>query len=189
MAVQEFRAITIVPAGLRADGAGFFAGGQFIVRAKFDPGDCARYEYRQFIRGSAFLLEGTLGAGGPAALRGWVPTGGARDAGPDFEVPGGLQPAFREDGQRRGGRTERFGHRGHGAVLRRGLEDRYLPDQADGCEYRLRDTWGLRAARRLIGLRIQVDIVYRGRIIDTAEGDRVVKTLHWGFHIDDIVTV
>jgi hypothetical protein len=187
MGVREFRAITIVPAGLRADGAGFFAGGQFIVRAKFDAGDCARYEYRQHIKGTAVLIPGTFTAS-PPSRGNWVPTGIPRDAGPDFEVPGGLTSTYKEDGQQRGGRTERFGHRAHAQVLRQGLEDRYLPDRPTGCEYKLRDTWGLRGTSRPTGLLVRIDITYRGRIIDTADGDSVVKTLHWGVHIDDIIT-
>ncbi len=188
MGVLEFRAITIVPAGLRGDGAGFFAGGQFVVRAAFDADDCARYEYRQDIKGTASVHQGVLGAAGPAGLGGWVPTGVPRDAGPDFTVPGGLTSAFKEDGEVRGGRVERFGHRRNAAVLRTGLEDRYLSAQRDGCQYRLRDTWGLRGTARPAGLRITIDIIYRGRIIDTADGNRVIRTLHWGVHIDDIIT-
>ena len=187
MGVREFRATTIVRPGLRADGAGFFAGGQFIVRARFDPGDCARYEYRQHIRGTAFLLPGIFG-GTPPSRANWIPTGIPRDASSDFEIPGGLATTFKEDGQRRGGRTERFGHRSGSQVLRQGLEDRYLPNRADGCEYKARDTWGIRGTARPRGLRIQIDILYRGRIIDTAESNRVVRTLHWGVKIDDIIT-
>ncbi len=186
MGIREFRAITIVPAGLRADGAGFIAGGQFVVRAKFDPGDCARYEYRQYIKGTASTTSGSFSSSPPSRTN-WTP-GAVHNAGPDFQVPGGLTTSYQEDGQVVGRRTERFGHRDHPQVLRTGLEDRYLPNRADGCEYKLRDTWGLRGTSRPVGLRIKIDIIYRGRIIDTSDGNKVVRSLHWGVHIDDIIT-
>jgi hypothetical protein len=187
MGVREFRAITVTPAALRGDGAGFMAGGQFIVRAKFDPGDCARYEYRQYIKGTASTTQGTFGGATPSRTS-WRATAAPHNAGPDFQVPGGLTTTYKEDGQVIGSRTERFGHRNHSQVLRTGIEDRYLPNRADGCEYKARDTWGLRGTARPRGLRVKIDIIYRGRIIDTEDSNRVVRSLHWGVHIDDIIT-
>lgn len=188
MAIQEFRATTIVPAALRADGAGFVAGGQFIVRVRFDDADAGRYEYRQYIKGSAFVTHGSF-SGAPSFAT-WTATGTPHNAANDFLIPGGLKTTFAEDGEVRSGRIERFGYRNTsfgGGSLRQGIEDRYLPSQATGAEYRSRDTWGLRGLSRPRGLRVKIDIVYKGAVIDTLEGNRVVDTRHWGVHIDDII--
>jgi hypothetical protein len=186
MAILEFRATTIQPAALRALGAGFKAGGQFIVRIQFDEADAYRYEYRQYIRGTAFVTLGAFGPGAPSRAN-WVPTAPRHDAKNDFEVPGGLRTFFTEDGQRRGGRTQRFGYRSAMPVLEHGLEDRYLPEQKMGSEYRLRDTWGLSGASRPRGLRFEIEIVYRGAVIDRLDGDRVLDTRQWRVQLDDII--
>ncbi len=189
MAIQEFRATTIKSAALKSDGAGIFAGGQFVVVARFDGADAARYEYRQYIKGTAILQQGSF-SGSPASMDNWVAKpGSAPEDGKDlFLIPGGLPTSFREDGLIRNGRNERFGYRANAPVLRQGIEDRYLPDQVTGAEYRLRDTWGLRAPTRRVGLRLMIDIVYKGAIIDRQNLDQVVRTLHWGVHLDVIVT-
>lgn len=176
----------MVPARLAADGAGFFAGGQFIIRLELDPGDARRYEYRQHIKGTAFVTQGSFS--GTPSRASWSATGVRHDAKNDFKIPGGLQTTFTEDGETAtGGSVHRFGYRARSGRIAHGVEDRYLPDQATGAEYRARDTWGLRGIARPSGLRIQIDIIYRGSVIDRDDGNRVVTTLHWGVHLDDII--
>ncbi len=187
MAIQEFRAVTITPPGLRGLGAGFRAGGQFIVRARFDEEDAFRYEYRQYIQGTASVTMGAFAPGAPSRAT-WTATNPPHNAANDFAIPGGLRPTFTEDGQQRHGRIERFGYRNAMPVVRFGLEDRYLPDQKMGNEYRLRDTWGLEGATRPRGLRVQIDITYKGVIIDIRDGNREVRRLTWRVRIDDIIT-
>lgn len=189
MAILEFRATTIVPAGLRGDGAGFFAGGQFIVHVRFDEAGASRYEYRQYIKGSAYTTRGSFS--GAPSLASWTASETPHNASTDFLIPGGLQTHFTEDGEVRSGRTERFGYRDGrfgGGRIAHGIEDRYLPSQSTGAEYKARDTWGLRGTARPRGLRIKIDIIYKGAIIDTSDHNRVVDTRHWGVHIDDIIT-
>lgn len=187
MAVQEFRAVTIQPAGLRGLGAGFKAGGEFIVRARFDQEDASRYEYRQYIKGTATLTMGQFGAGAPSRAN-WHATQPPHNAANDFQIPGGLRPTFTEDGQTANGRTERYGYRNAMPVMKGGLEDRYMPDQKMGHEYRLRDKWGLSGRSRPRGLHVQLDITYKGVIIDNRDGNREVRQLTWRVQVDDIIT-
>jgi hypothetical protein len=206
--ILEFRAVTVTPLGLRAAGAGFNMGGSFRVIIRFNPAlNCRSFEYRQFIRGTATLQRGTFATGSPPSLATWSPTAPACDASRCFEIPGGLPTTLREDGQiiggtratgsppagqccqsLTGGRIERFGYRSSPPVHRTGLEDRYLPSQATGCEYRARDTYGLSGTSRPTGLRIRLRIVWQGRVIDTSRGNRIIATRHWGVRGDDIIT-
>jgi hypothetical protein len=186
MGILSFHATTITPAALRALGSGFKAGGQFIVRISFDPIDAVRYEYRQYIKGTAGVTAGRFN--GTPSLANWVATGTRRDASNSFAMPGGLKTSYREDAEKAGGVVQRFGYRSSPAVLRTGLEDQYLPTQTGGAEYRLRDTWGLAGDSRPVGLRVEVDIVYKGVVIDTFDSDKVVLQRQWGVHIDDIIT-
>ncbi len=184
--VVEFRAITVTPIDLRAFGPGWMMGGSFRVRARFNPTvDCRRYEYRQFIKGTATVQQGR--STGPPAFATWVAAGPVINAAGSFQIPGGLPTSFAEDGQMVGGVIHRFGHRSAPPHVSIGLEDRYLPTQAAGCEYRAQDTYGLRGATRPSGLRIKLDITWQGRIIDTAGGNRILRTLHWRARKDDII--
>ena len=160
-----------------------------MVVARFDAADAARYEYRQYIKGTAIMQQGSFG-GTPASMDNWVakPATVPEDGKDLFLIPGGLHTSFREDGLIRYGKKEYFGYRSSNAALRQGIEDRYLPDQPTGSEYRLRDTWGLRAPTRRVGLRLMIDLIYKGAIIDRQNFDQVVRTLHWGVHLDVIVT-
>lgn len=186
MGVLSFHATTITPAALRGLGAGFKAGGQFIVRIHFDPIDAARYEYRQYIKGTAGVTPGRFT--GVPSFGTWVATAARHNASSDFQIPGGLKQHYTEDGQRiPGGIVQRFGYRSNAQLLVTGLEDRYLPAQGNGAEYRARDTWGLEGLSRPSGLRVDLDIVYKGVVIDTFDGNKVVAQHQWGVHIDDII--
>ena len=81
-----------------------------------------------------------------------------------------------------------FGYRARPVGLRQGIEDRFLQDQATGAEYRLRDTWGLRAPTRREGLRLMFDIGYKVVIIDRQTFGQVVRQFQWGVHLDVIAT-
>ena len=107
MAILEFRATTTKAAALNKEGAGLFAGGQFVVVARFDAADAARYEYRQYIKGTAIMQQGSFG-GTPASMDNWViKPGTVPEDGKDlFLIPGGLHTSFREDGLVRVGITK-----------------------------------------------------------------------------------
>lgn len=184
--VVEFRAVTVTPIALRAFGAGWMMGGSFRVIARFNhPSGCGRFEYRQRIKGTATVQQGRFT--GTPSLATWVATGPVANAASSFEIPGGLPTAFAEDGQIVGGVVHRFGHRSAPAHVATGIEDRYLPTQATGCEYKAQDTYGLRGSTRPTGLRIKLDILWQGRIIDTSRANTVIRTLHWGAKKDDII--
>jgi hypothetical protein len=186
MGVVAFRAVTLVPIGFRALGAGFKMGGRFKVEMRLDPADAARYEYRQYIKGTATVQQGTFT--GAHTLANWRATGPLHNAQNDFAIPGGLQTSFTEDGQVASGHVHRFGHRSASAVNGADLTDRYRPSQASGHEYLAIDTYGLAGNSRPVGLRVHVKLMWQGRIIDTRAGNRTVRTLHWKVEKDDIIT-
>jgi len=185
--VAHFRAIAVEKCAIHKVGSGFRAGGQFRVRIRFKPGvDCERYEYRQYIKGQAFAQQGSFS--GTPSFASWTSTGTKDNQASSFAIPGGLKTTFHEDGHVSGGKTERFGYRRSPPVRRTGIEDRYLPSQRAGGEYRLLDTYGLRkTSGRPRGLRIWLKLTYQGRIIDVKDKNRTIRTLHWGFQLDDII--
>lgn len=63
-----------------------------------------------------------------------------------------------------------------------------MPEQWTGAEYHLRDTWGMRAATRRMGLRLMIDITYKSVIIDRQNMGQVVRQLQWGVPLDVYVT-
>jgi hypothetical protein len=191
--VIEFRHHTVTPTGLRASGPGnlgFFFGGRFRVRLRLNPNaDCRRFEYRQFIRGTCTARRGTFAAGLPRVLANWSPSGPESDRSSVFQVPGGLSATqLREDGQVVGGVTRRIGHRGAAQTLQEGLEDRYLPTRATGCDFHAVDTYGLRDNIRIIGTRLRLHLVFEGRVIDTSDHNRIIQRIHWSVRGDDIIT-
>ncbi len=60
MAIQEFRATPLKSVALNAAGAGIFAGAPFVVVARFDVADAAGYEYRQYVKGTAIMQQGSF---------------------------------------------------------------------------------------------------------------------------------
>ena len=183
MGVISFEHHTVVQPGLRGDGAGFVAGGQFTVRIRFEERGCEHLQYRQYIRGTATLQQGVFeGARLPGNWRAIEqPQSQARY----FAIPGGLRENYHEDGEMRHGRIYRFGYRRGDGVQEEGLEDRYVP-HPNGPEYRLRDTWGLRGRSRPSGKRIQMTIHYKGQVIDTRRPDHPLETREWWYRIDDL---
>jgi hypothetical protein len=186
--IQRFEIIAGTPLALRASGSGWMMRGSFRVHILLRPqADCRRYEYRQYIRGTATVQRGTFPSGLPPSPTNWQATGPLEDVASTFEIPGGLPRQFREDGQRVGGRVLHFGYRTSPAVVAEGTEDRYLPRQDTGCEYRGMDTFGLSATTRVVGLRIRLSLAWQGRIIDTRERNRVIGQETWHIDGDDII--
>jgi len=183
MGVLSIEHNTIVQPALRGEGSGFFAGGQFTVRVRFEERGCEQLLYRQYIRGTATLQQGMfVGARLPGN---WRPTEDPRSVARAFSVPGGLRLNYHEDGEVRNGRTYRFGYRTGEPVQEDGLEDRYAP-HPNGPEYRLRDTWGLRGRERPSATRIQITVHYKGTVIDTRRPDSPIETREWSYRIDDL---
>ena len=186
--ILQFRAVTIKPMQLRPFRGGWKASSEFVVRLFLNSSvDCSRYEYRQFIRGSCSTQRGTF-SGGVQSFATWTATGSVQNQRNRFAIPGGLSTRFKEDGQEVSGRVFRYGYRSEEPVLSQGLEDRYLPDQANGHEYRARDIPGLAGSGRPVGLRVRLDFHFRGCVVDTQNNDEVIRTLHWGYDGDFIVT-
>ncbi len=185
--VLQFRATTITSMALRGMGSGWKMSAEFVVRLFLNPSvDASRYEYRQFIRGTCTLQPGRFTGTTPSRAS-WVHTARPADARSQFSNPGGLPARQSEDGQRVRGRTFRYGHRSANPVQERGLEDRYLPDQAGGHEYRARDVPGISGTTRPRGLRIRIDLNFQGRVIDVRDSNRVIRTLAWRYQGDDII--
>ncbi|MFW5810531.1 MAG: hypothetical protein ACOCWY_02915 [Thermodesulfobacteriota bacterium] len=46
---------------------------------------------------------------------------------------------------------------------------------------------GLEGRSRPLGLRIKMKITWQGRVIDTANGSRIIDTRHWGVDRDDVI--
>ncbi|MEZ5391302.1 MAG: hypothetical protein R2724_00160 [Bryobacterales bacterium] len=184
MGVQSFDHHTVRSASLRSDGDGFFAGGQFTIAIRFDERDCRHFEYRQKIRGTAYIQPGEfIGAMEPGN---WVPTGEAHSVARSFAVPGGLRENFIEDGERRAGQVFHYGYRNNDPVQEEGLEDRYVP-HPNGPVYRLRDTFGLRGDTRPQGARITIRLWYKGLVIDNRRtDDRPVLEQNWSYFIDTL---
>ncbi len=191
--ILEFRALRVRPVTLESLRAGWICKGNFRVIIRFSEDvDASRFEYRQFIKGSASTEPGRF-TGSPASMDNWVSTGTRTDRRSAFRVPGGLSPTeFREDGfVRRDGGVDRYGYRTSAASLETATspEDRYLPTQEHGRTYRCTDGVGLQDDRsRPSGLRIRQKFIFQGRIIDTARGNRIVATRHWKVEGDHIIT-
>ena len=184
MRVESFERTTIVQPRLAGDGAGFFAGGQFTVRIRLSSDNGAEhYQYRQYIRGTATIQQGEFV--GERRLENWREVREPEPVGRLWAVPGGLQPNYREDGERRNGRVYRFGYRTGQGVQEEGLEDRYIP-HPNGREYRLRDTWGLRGRERPVATRIVLRVHYKGEVIDTRRPDDPLETREWSYRLDEL---
>ncbi|MFU7559337.1 hypothetical protein ACMFWY_11720 [Roseiconus sp. JC912] len=191
--VLEFRALRVRPITLESLGSGWICKGKFRVIIRFDPAiDASRYEYRQFIKGTATTQQGRF-TGSTPSMSNWVATGTLNDRKSAFQIPGGLSSTtYREDGfVKRDGTIERYGYRSSPASIETNTtpEDRYSPNQAHGHTYRCTDGVGLLdRTGRPPGLRIRQKFLFQGRIIDTARSNRIVATRHWKLEGDHILT-
>jgi hypothetical protein len=190
-AVLEFHPIHEVPTALRGwppGGHGFMMGGRFRVVLRLNPAmGCPHFEYRQFIRGTCTAQRGHF-MGSPASALNWLPDGTEIDRSGVFAIPGGLNASvFHEDGLLVHGVPTRMGYRSAVPTLADGLEDRYLPDQANGCQYVGVDTYGLRDTTRVAGTRIRLHLWFEGRVIDRSHRDTIIETHRWEAHGDDVI--
>jgi hypothetical protein len=173
---------------LANEGVGFALMGQFRVNMKLgDETDWKRFQYRQYIKGNCRMIQGRFSS--PAHSRAnWIGIGLDIPGNMKFDIPGGLNTYYSEDGEVINGRTYRFGYRTNPPVNMLGLEDRYLPSQESGRVYQLMDTCGMRGDRRISGLRIIYNLFYEGCIIDTKRtGVHKVLTKRWEIRADEII--
>jgi hypothetical protein len=173
--------ITLNPSGcqrVQGPGIGEAALGQaFTMDAVFSssgyPKLCGCAEYRQFVRGS-FTINGVRQqrflpdpAGGPPIELLPMP------------APGAADDNFREDGNT--GTVRHYGHRDAGADPN-GKYDR--PDQRSGCRYTGKDAPLVSA---LAGSRVEVDLEFRGVIIDVCAGNEVLVEKFWPVRCSEVL--
>jgi hemopexin len=137
------------------------------------PAACFCGEYRQFARGDVKIN------GGRIKYQLADPAGGTQELLPR-PAPGQADDNFREDGRPAerspfGARTF-YGHR-QAAYGNDNLFDQYLPDRAAGCSYRGHDNPGSDLFRP--GMAAELDIDFRGQVIDVVNGGEVLDTRHW----------
>lgn len=162
--IQQFTFREEVQPNLRAMGLGWALRGRFSVNVRFEPSaDVRRYEYRQYIMGTAWTQAGQFHNPSRPTLESWYATGPQVNAARAFQMGGGgLPTSWQEDAQG----TSHFGHRSNTAVSRTGLVDRYLSSQMDGDRYELLDTYGMTGANRIPGTKLFFDLQYRFLIVD-----------------------
>jgi hypothetical protein len=141
----------------------------FIIRASFSstgyPSLCGCAEYRQFVRGS-FIRNGKRSEFP-------LPNPAGGDSVPLLPrpVPGAADDNFREDGNENNGILF-YGHRDAPA-------DRttlYRADQRSGCRFEGIDSPLLNGD---LGDRLEVDLDFRGVIIDVAAGGEIIAEKRW----------
>jgi hypothetical protein len=143
-------------------------GRTFVMAAKFAsdgyPSLCGCAEYRQFVRGS-FKINGVVKehplpnpSGGPPLFL--LPR----------PPPGSADDGFREDGN--SGPATAYGHR-NAAPDKFGA---YRPEQRTGCRYDGIDSPVLLGK---VGDRVEIELDFRGQIIDVAAGAEVIVEKTW----------
>jgi hypothetical protein len=200
--VSSFTVTDLVPLALRADGSGWQFRGSFRVDIRFQDGlaNANRYQYRQHIRGKATETVGAFLNPRPHARpfmntkANWRPLQPPVDRSGEFRVPGGLHPTqWREDGFTGVGpltlsKPRKYGYRSSEAFVTKGEVDQYLPDQKNGRQYVAVDTYGLSGLSRTIGTRLELDLQYKGLVLDLLNGGRVVMEKQWSRSGDDTFT-
>jgi hypothetical protein len=191
--VPTFTISNPVSLDLRGDGAGWQFRGRFRVNIRLNNSlaNPNRYQYRQYIKGTAQSTPGRFAAGLPRTLANWTATSTPDDQSSQFGVPGGGLHAtqWREDGVVSVGGTRKYGYRSSAAFVAPGEEDRYLPDQPNGKEYVCVDTYGMMGSRRVLGTRLELNLQYKGAVVDVLNSDRVVIEKTWSYSGDDIFVV
>jgi hypothetical protein len=179
----------VTPPRLAAEGNGYAFVGQFRVNMRLDPdSDWTFFQYRQYIKGNCTYTQGSFSSPHPSRAN-WVSIGLTVNDSSAFKIPGGLTSNYTEDGHVVNGVISRVGYRSNGPVLDLGREDRYLPSQANGRNYQLLDTCGIRGTSRQSGRRLIYNLFYEGRIIDTrlSAANQTVLTRRWEIRADDII--
>jgi hypothetical protein len=190
--VSSFVISNPISLDLRADGSGWQFRGRFEVRIRLNNSlaNPNRYQYRQYIKGTATSTPGRFAAGLPHTLANWTSTGTPDDQSAQFGVPGGLvSTAYHEDGLVSAGGTRKYGYRQSPAFVAPGEEDRYLPTQETGKEYVCIDTYGMMGTRRVLGTRLRMNLHYKGAVVDVLNSDRVVIEKTWSYSGDDVFAV
>jgi hypothetical protein len=148
-------------------------GEQFNMQIDFDSTGagcvCSCGEYRQFLRGS-FVVNGTTivhllpnpAGGTPVKMQPRPAAGAASDN-------------FLEDGLTAPGSGDNvyYGHRSEGSS---DTTDQYLPDRANGGQYRGNDFPGITSA---VGTSVSIDLDFRGQAIDTCNANAVSQQNEW----------
>lgn len=153
----------------------------FQVSVKFNPNlsetDRSRYEYRQYIRGSATVQDGSRNANGI-----WMPTLPVRitNVGKTFAVPFdpnspgiGLTTHYKEDGKTAtdaGSKCFRFGYRGGAEINGNRFRNVWSPDPETGTELTLRDTPGY-GEPYIAGLapKVKLNFTFRGVVVEVEQ--------------------
>ena len=198
-----FRATTINQMAVRRNaGTGVLETKKsFRVQIDYSPGiDFNRYQYRQFIKGSGSIEEGSYTRS--PEITNWTSAGRPSiSVNSAFGVPpSGITPDFREDGAVEGGRTVHYGRQipGTRAVGTTIPEDRYFTAASDNGCYRATDNVGLTLSgatfsfggRTIVrsGLRVRINITFQGCIVDTSRSpEEKLQTIHWGVRGDLIL--
>jgi uncharacterized protein DUF4157 len=153
--------------------------GQHQINAQFSARcDCSKYQYRQFIQGTAIGTRGTA----TQDLAGLFP-----------QIPGGRLPStFQEDGNTSWA-SPNYGHRdqaGQATTTATDAENHYIndqnaTDQTKGCRYRGEDYPKLTVSNLLAGDVVRVLVEFRGEI---QRDGAPVQTKQWK-DIDATVTI
>ena len=188
--VSSFTISDLVNLDLRADGAGWQLRGRFRVDIRLNESlaNPNRYQYRQFIKGTATTTAGRFTGPTPSPTN-WEATATPRDRSSQFGVPGGLNAtSWSEDGVVAAGGTRKYGYRRSAAFVANGEEDQYLPGQRNGTRYVAVDTYGLMGTRRVAGTKLNLDLSYKGVIVDVLNSDREVSKKTWRYQAERIMT-
>ena len=86
------------------------------------------------------------------------------------------------------GGTRKYGYRSAAAFVASGEEDRYLPNQRTGTRYVAIDTYGLMGTRRVAGTKLELDLNYKGVVVDVLNSNREVTRKTWRYHAERIIT-
>jgi hypothetical protein len=173
--IKQFQITQDVVPQLRAHGNGWLLKGRFRINIQFAPcSHVGRFEYRQYIRGNAWIQHGIFANPRRPSVATWSSTGPRQNAGGVFKISGGLSTSWREDSNG----ISNFGHRKNPPHSSNGLIDRYLPNQQSGDRYELMDTYGMSGTRRRFGTKLYFHLFYRCQVIEflSSGRKRVVAT-------------
>ncbi len=160
----------------------------FTIDLKLNPKlpDPSLYEYRQEIRGSAFIREGAWSG------ETWTPTGASHQVPPTaFPVPGlppGLQRFWKEDGIVDPVGDRFYGHRENGYYRLGAERDEYVGGPLTGDQYIGADRPGLEGDL-VVGQRVSLSMDFIGSVVrfdkpPGEKGRRIVETVakrHWSY--------
>lgn len=174
----------------------------FEVVVKLNPAlskaERTRYEYRQYIKGSASVEDGHFNNGV------WSSAGPVVSIASRFEVPGdpkrgmqvGLTPAWKEDGKEAelGGAAFRFGHRDGAMIDKPRFKNKWWPDRDTGPNLLLQDSPGYSEIYRQNAPRVRIDVQFCGQVVEVTEVEladgyetqvlAIVESKYWSCQFD-----